>query len=169
VSAYGLYVWVSILTTRSSKIGTPPIFKISVILNISYDKTQWLQKFNFCRSEFFPRFFIISLMDTFDCHLCIKNCVSFWFHLFVQYEHLTWRRLRTCSLTVICCNVRENQAIDRLDLQSSGNTPCNNRKINDLCKRFRYLISWLCSTEVYVSHLSLLYAPAVTFNYIRRK
>jgi len=50
------------------------------------------------------------------------------------------------------------------------NAPCDDWKVNDLCRRFRYLISWWYvrrNSYIVCMHLSLVYAPEVTLHSTR--
>jgi len=106
----------------------------------------------FVAVSFFFDFIVLFLWIFY--HFCVKNCVSCQFHLFVQYEHLTWR-LRTCNLTVLSAKIEQSIVLIYNANHQVHNVLCD-RKVNDLCRRFRYLTSWWHGENSYIvcTHLS---------------
>jgi len=89
-------------------------------------------------------FFLGNLLSFLWIFLIVVSALkmSLAFYLFVQSEHLTWR-LRTCSLTVIFfCEIEQSTVLIYNTNHQVHNALCNDWKVNNLCRRFRYLISW---------------------------
>jgi len=107
---------------------------------------------------------LILLNDIFY-YLCVKKYVSYWFHLFIiQAFHIIavvfvhavwwWSFLYENQLTILIRNAN----------YQVRNALCDDQRINDLCRRFRYFISDSTRGEnacIVCTHLSLLYTLAV--------
>jgi len=135
-----LHVWVSILMMRS-KIDSSPM--ILVISGISYEKTQWFQKFNVCCNKFsywtIKYFWLPSLKK---CLLSISLvCLIQAFHVItvvsVRADHL-----------MISSPLKSSNQPSWFVTRIKSVLRAMIKKENDVCvmrkffMRFRYLISW---------------------------
>jgi len=64
-------------------------------------------------------------------------------------------------------DLRENRAIIYNAKCQICNAPYDDRKINNLCRSFRHLISSVVRSVKTCTHLSMLYAPAITLHSMR--